>query len=103
MNEMNSYDSLEYFREILGGKTANFDYVFDPVTGQESFTGNPRKPEIASRPQYSEEAEALLPNKDDYEVCPACEGYAMKMVCYGGMPIEKYCEECHGDGYIEKE
>lgn len=37
-------------------------------------------------------------------VCEECdgEGKTMKMVCYGGMPYEKYyeCEECGGEGTI---
>lgn len=34
------------------------------------------------------------------ELCPECEGGCFTMVCYGGMPIEKNCKHCDGNGYI---
>jgi len=34
-------------------------------------------------------------------ICPECEGGCFKMVCYGGMPIEKSCEYCDGRGAVD--
>lgn len=34
-------------------------------------------------------------------ICPDCEGSGFMMVCYGKSPVERDCETCYGDGYLD--